>query len=159
MEDGMLRWRRNFRRAGGRRWSGTSLVELALTAPLLALILVGAVDLGRVFIYYERLTSAVREGAIYASYQTDKTSIRDRAYAETNGQLGTTGVDFVVDTTSDIKFYQGATTTEIASNKTPGSGDSVEVTGHYRFRPMTSTLVRILPANYQIRKSVRMVLN
>jgi Flp pilus assembly protein TadG len=152
----MLRWRRGLRRAGGRAWAGTSLVELALLSPLLALILVGAVDLGRAFIYYERLTAAVREGAIYATYQTDKMSIRDRAYAETNGQLGTTGVDFVVDTTSDIKFYQGATTTVIT---TPGSGDSVEVIGHYRFRPLTSTLVRILPANYQIRKSVRMVLN
>src|SRR5690349_19316204 len=135
----MLRWRRKLRRAGGRARAGTSLVELALTAPLLALILVGAVDLARVFIYYERLTSAVREGAIYGTYitsakdlPTTATTIRDRAYAETNGQLGTTGVDFVIDTTSDIKFYQGATTTVTTK---PGSGDSVEVTGHYRFRP------------------------
>src|SRR3954453_9121183 len=103
----MLRWRRGFRRAGGRARAGTSLVELALLSPLLALILVGTVDLGRVFIYYERLTSAVREGAIHGAYGATATAIRDRAYAETNGQLGTTGVDFVIDPDSDVKFYQG----------------------------------------------------
>src|SRR3954470_21636448 len=140
----MPRGRTIVRRATGRAWAGTNLVELALIAPVLALILVGTVDLGRVFIYYERLTSAVREGAIYGTYMPTATIIRDRAYAETNGQLGTTGVDFVIDSTSDITFYQGVTS---IVTTTPGSGDSVVVTGHYRFRPLTSMLVRILPAN------------
>ena len=143
-----------------RAWAGASVVELALLSPLLALIVIGTVDLGRAFIYYERLTSAVREGAIYGTYMTgstNSTAIARRAYAETNGQLGTPGVDFVVDPSTDVKFYVGATTTLQTGNL--GGGDSVEVTGHYRFRPLTSMLVRILPANFTIRKSVRMVIN
>src|SRR4051794_26241796 len=154
-------WMKLGRNAPGREpraWAGASVVELALLSPLLALIVIGTVDLGRAFIYYERLTAAVREGALYGTYQTDKSLISQRAYAETNGQLGTTGVDFIVDATSDVKFYVGVTTTE-QTTALLGSGDSVEVTGHYQFRPLTSMLVRILPANYTIRKSVRMVLN
>src|SRR3712207_1810203 len=47
----------------GRR--GQSAVELALMMPLLALILLGATDLGRAFFYYTRLTNSVSAGAIY----------------------------------------------------------------------------------------------
>lgn len=140
-----------------RSWAGASVVELALIAPVLALIVIGAVDLGRAFIYYERLTAAVREGAIYGTYVTDPALIAQRAYAETNGQLGTTGVDFVVDPASDVTFYAGATTTLRTGSFQ--SGDSLEVTGHYRFRPLTSMLVGILPHDFTIRKSVRMVIN
>jgi hypothetical protein len=149
--------RRTAGRARRRAWAGVGIVELALIAPVLALIVIGAVDLGRVFIYYERLTAAVREGAIYGTYVTDASLISQRAYAETNGQLGTTGVDFVVDPTSDVTFYVGATTTRQTGSF--DSGDSVEVTGHYRFRPLTSMLIGILPRDFTIRKSVRMVIN
>jgi Flp pilus assembly protein TadG len=153
-------WMKLGRNAPGRErraWAGASVVELALLSPLLALIVIGTVDLGRAFIYYERLTSAVREGAIYGTYVTDSAAITQRAYTETNGQLGTTGVDFIVDPSTDVKFYAGATTTPRTGKFQ--SGDSVEVTGHYRFRPLTSMLVRILPANFTVRKSVRMVIN
>ena len=46
---------------------GQSLVELALVLPLLALILLGILDLGRVFHAYITITNAAREGAFYAS--------------------------------------------------------------------------------------------
>ena len=153
-----MKLRRDVAGRARRSWAGVGVVELALIAPLLALIVIGTVDLGRVFIYYERLTAAVREGAIYGTYEQDKSLISQRAYAETNGQLGTTGVDFVVDPTSDVKFYEGTTMT-LRTGNTFGSGDTVEVTGHYRFRPLTSMLIGILPQNYTIRKSVRMVIN
>ena len=42
-----------------------SLVEFALTLPLLSLLLLGTVDLGRVFKLYVTITNASREGARY----------------------------------------------------------------------------------------------
>lgn len=44
---------------------GQSLVELALTLPLLMLILLGTLDLGRIFFGYVTITNASREGARY----------------------------------------------------------------------------------------------
>lgn len=157
-------------RTGGRR--GQSLVELALIMPLLALLLIGAVDLGRAFIAYTRLTSVVREGALYGSHSPSSTAeIQNRAYGDANGQLGTNAVDVIINATTDIRCYQGQTTTPVAAT-TPGDctalnasgtslivpGDSIQVTAHYSFRPITAQLIRLLPANYQLNKSARMVI-
>ncbi len=157
-------------RAG--EWRGQNLVELALLMPLLALLLIGAVDLGRVFIAYTRLTSVVREGALYGGhFPAYAAGIQNRAYSNANGQLGTNDVDVIINATTDIRCYQGQTTTLIVAT-IPGNcaaedadgnalvrqGDSIEVTGHYVFRPITTQLIRLLPANYQIKKSSRMVI-
>ena len=140
--------------------------------PLLALLLIGAVDLGRAFIAYTRLTSVVREGALYGSHFPASTAeIRNRAYGDTNGQLGTNDVDVIISATADIRCYQKQTTTLVATPtlgdctalNTSGTsfvipGDSIEVTGHYVFRPITAQLIRILPTNYRLNKSARMVI-
>ncbi|HET8631398.1 MAG TPA: TadE/TadG family type IV pilus assembly protein [Thermomicrobiales bacterium] len=141
-----------------RRYSGQSLVELALLLPLITLILVGAVDLGRVFFYYARLTNAVKEGALYGTYYpTDSANIVNSAYTEAQGYLGTTGTDFVIDTGSDITCYKLLTTTTIPCSSA-GTNDSIAVRGSYKFRPMTAQVVRIWGTTFTIRKTVRMVL-
>ncbi len=148
------------------------MVELALLMPLLALLLIGAVDLGRVFIAYTRLTSVVREGALYGGHFPDKAAeIRNRAYSNANGQLGTNDVDVIINATTDIRCYQGQSTTLIVAtiagncaaedpdgNALVKPGDSIEVTGRYVFRPITSQLIGLLPTSYQIKKSSRMVI-
>jgi Flp pilus assembly protein TadG len=48
--------------------SGQSLVELALLMPLLLLLVLGIVDLGRVFNAYIAITNASREGALCGSF-------------------------------------------------------------------------------------------
>jgi hypothetical protein len=55
-----------------RRWSrpdhrGQSLVEFALTLPLLLLIVIGTIDLGRAYFRTENLTNAVKEGAFFGA--------------------------------------------------------------------------------------------
>ncbi len=55
-----------------RRWSrpdhrGQSLVEFAITLPLLLLIVLGTVDLGRAYFRVENLTNAVKEGALFGA--------------------------------------------------------------------------------------------
>lgn len=51
------------RRTGQHRdYKGQSLAELALVMPILLLVLLGAIDLGRVFYYQVAITDAAREG-------------------------------------------------------------------------------------------------
>jgi Flp pilus assembly protein TadG len=50
-----------------RRQKGQSLVEFAMVVPFLLLVLVGTIELGRAYYYYNTLSKAVREGARYVS--------------------------------------------------------------------------------------------
>jgi hypothetical protein len=45
---------------------GQNLVELALTLPVLLLLLFGIIELGRTFLIYSEVSNAAREGARYA---------------------------------------------------------------------------------------------
>lgn len=45
---------------------GASLVEFAVTVPLLALVTLGTIDLGRAFMTFNQVKNAAREGAAYA---------------------------------------------------------------------------------------------
>ena len=151
---------------------GQGLVELALLMPLLALLLLGAIDLARVFIAQTRLTDAAMAGAVYAGHHPDKTStIRARAHAAANGQLGALGADFTIDATSGIVCYQGQTATPIVAippgdcteqyangNLVVRPGDSIEVTARYAFKPISGQIIRILGSGYTIKARVRMVI-
>jgi Flp pilus assembly protein TadG len=50
---------------------GQSLVEMALTLPILLLILSGLIDLGRVYFTYVALEDVVGEAALYLSINPD----------------------------------------------------------------------------------------
>ena len=154
----------------GRRcadYRGQSLVELALILPLLTLLLFGTVDLGRVFFYQARLTNAVKEGAFYGAYTpynavtNTSDDVRDRAFAEANGRLGTPGTDFIIEpetsASPDVRCIDKSTgaTKEC---RLAGRGDSVEVTGRYAFRPMTGQIVSFWGSQFWLRKTVRMTI-
>jgi Flp pilus assembly protein TadG len=65
---------------------GQSLVELALTLPLLLIILLGVVDLGRVYFSYMTVINAAREGARYgAANPNDSTGAINHAQNEATG--------------------------------------------------------------------------
>lgn len=57
-----------------RDFQGDSLVELALTMPLLMAVLFGVLDLGRVFFATITMTSAAREGVRYLSVYPEDVS-------------------------------------------------------------------------------------
>jgi Flp pilus assembly protein TadG len=52
-------------RRGGRQRPGYSLVELAFATPFLLLLMLGTIDLGRMFFDFIQLRGAVIEGATY----------------------------------------------------------------------------------------------
>jgi Flp pilus assembly protein TadG len=64
---------------------GSSLVEMALIAPVLLFILFGIVDTGRAFSSYITMTNAVREGARYAArrpFPRETENIQKRTFVE-----------------------------------------------------------------------------
>lgn len=154
---------------------GQSLVELALLLPLLSLILVGTLDLGRAFFYYTRLTNAVYAGASYGvknpsavtsssslSYgdPSDPNNITYRVKSET----GLANSDITV----TVTCYQGPAGTSLRGNGAAAgtcsessgvqSGDIIQVTATASFRPITSRIIAILPQNYRLKKSIRMMI-
>jgi Flp pilus assembly protein TadG len=66
--------------------AGQSLVEVAIAMPLLIVILVGILDLGRAYFTYVALTDAAAEGAAYAAiHPTQLIQIVERAADNSNG--------------------------------------------------------------------------
>lgn len=158
---------------------GQGMVEMALLTPMLALILVGTIDLGRVYIDSTRLNNAVKEAAAAGLYQPNYVVVKRRAFREvtdpgTRGDLtsddrnllGVPDVDFVIPIFN--RYAAGALTTAIdcrgtppeqtvAACANPGPGDVIEVQGIYYFKPITSMIIRIFPSNLPVRKTVRAV--
>lgn len=59
---------------------GQSLVELAVTLPILILLLLGTIDFGMAIFSYSMLRDAAQEGAFYGSFNpTSKAEIENRA--------------------------------------------------------------------------------
>jgi Flp pilus assembly protein TadG len=89
---------------------GQDLVELALLLPLLMILTLGVLDLGRALGTYVALKNASREGARYVSLyssQATVSSIQDRVIAEASasGFGGLARSDVVVEPSSD--WYDG----------------------------------------------------
>jgi PKD repeat protein len=75
------------RRRHGPKSRGQSLVEFALVLPVFMLLLLIAVDFGRLFFSYVQISNAVREGASYGIYSpNDIAGIRAAVGRETNAQ-------------------------------------------------------------------------
>lgn len=99
---------------------GQSLVEFALLLPILLLLAVMLLDLGRAVYYYSVIFNAVREGARYGIiHPTDGSGI------EAAARNLTVGLD------------QDDLTISSVLPSPPESGDVVQVIATYRFRPVT----------------------
>lgn len=107
--------------------AGQGLVEFALTLPILILILVGVLDLGRLSFAAMTVTNAAREGARYgAANPGNDSGITARARNEAYGSIIAPS-SLVVD----------------LSNKFPSScalGNPIRVTVKYNFQPITTYL-------------------
>ncbi len=153
---------------GAQRSRGQSLVELALLLPVLALLLIGALDLGRVFFATVQLTNSVREGASFgqtspSAVDSTDTPDPDNILSKVRGE-GTLAIDAA---NVVVRCYQGPAITSgtlrgdgtCSAASGIQSGDIIEVTARYAFQPITTQLVRLLPPSYTIRKTLRMVIS
>ena len=128
--------------------SGQGIVELALSLPLLLLLMLGTIDIGRVFYDYVQLRNAVREGAGYGSRMpTDTAGITLRV--NRHGIPASTTVS--VDCTGDC------TTT----NGVPNGVGTIEVTATHTFTPITTAFLQswfgINPITIKVKSSMRLL--
>lgn len=122
---------------------GQAMVEFALVLPVLALLLVVAIDFGRVFFGWVSLTNAARVGANYAGYTPDLLSNpADRSEYGTLVDDAVTGCDLTPADTDDAAY--DPTFTDIdGDGKDNGWGDHATVTISCEFdliTPLTEVL-------------------
>jgi Flp pilus assembly protein TadG len=120
---------------------GQSLVELALLFPVLLMLLLGALDLGRVYYAQIAVTNAAREGAMVAantptSYQAgapcDATTNAVTCAAIREGQNGLVDID-----PADVSLACTPSCTSVFGNRV-----AVTVAGHFDlFTPFVGLLV------------------
>lgn len=109
-----------------RRRQGQSLVELGVALPFVLLLMLGTLDLGRMFFDYIELRNAVREAAAYGSRNpTDTAGIKSRV-------------------TSHGGFAAGATVSDPAftgSCTTVGATGEITVSASRVFVPLTTSFL------------------
>ena len=124
----MIRRRRlNTRNRGDR---GQALVELALIAPILIILMLGVIDYGRVYFAYISVTNGARIGADYAAtgptQAADTAAIKAAALADTTNLLNQspTNPDVTVTTANDSQgsLYADVTMTYTFSTLFPWPG-------------------------------------
>jgi Flp pilus assembly protein TadG len=119
-----------------------SLVEFALTLPVFLLILLGAVDLGRLFNDHVAITNASREAARYAAIHiTDTTGIQTRAIQEAAGS-GVTLNAANITIQCNVSGTWG-NCLDGNGNARVHIGEQVKVTVNYNFNFITLYLFRL----------------
>lgn len=131
---------------------GQSLVEVALTLPLLLLVVIGIVDIGRVYAFEASVTNAAREAAAYAARDPQATAdaICQRARDELRvGGGGCVTADLTITCTRVGPIDCGNETATPVLYQTPGqAGSDVTVTVTYKVPLLTGYLVgRVFTVN------------
>jgi hypothetical protein len=122
-----------FRRLPTPSSRGQALVETALLLPILLILLLGAIDFGRLFFGWTNLHQAVRIGANYAATHADMTADERLRYEELiNGDIAELNCE--LDTPIPNPTY---TTSDGAPVADPAVGDFANVTLGCDFSPIT----------------------
>jgi Flp pilus assembly protein TadG len=101
---------------------GQALVEFALLVPILFVIVLGAIDFGRLYFAYTTIANAAREGAMCASLGT---LCPGGASGAVNAEIGGS--------------LPGGMTTTVSGGGSPGS--SLTVTVQYSFQAVTTAIL------------------
>ena len=109
---------------------GQALVELALIAPILIILMLGVIDYGRVYFAYISVTNGARIGADYAAIgptqAADTAAIKAAALGDTGDLLAqsSTNPDVTVTTANDSqgRLYADVTMTYTFSTLFPWPG-------------------------------------
>ena len=148
-------WRRHWLPiAGSRKLRGQSLVEFALVLPLLILLMVIAVDFGRIYFSYIQVTNAAREAANYAALNpTDTVNILVAAQRETDAQAQT-GESAIQIPPPICRNAAGTVITCATANESgSGAGNTITVTVREPFSFLTLFVNNFWHNNFQISAS------
>ena len=112
-----------------KQFGGQGLVEFALILPVLLLLVIGALDIGRAFYMKVILENAAREGANYMVYHTADGVANSFALAKTAVQVEAQDSGLSIQSADiDVKCMQGTT-----ENNACPSGTTVIVTVQHQF--------------------------
>lgn len=114
------------RRRHQQRSRGQALVETALILPILLILVMGVIDIGRVIFAHVQLQEATHEGAMYGAYMPTPTS----------------GVQSRVTNSSDADWVSGATVT-VSCTTSPAPG-RVTVSSTYNLTLLTPIVPDLL---------------
>ena len=116
---------------------GQSLVEMALTLPVILLMLFGIVELGRAFLIYSEVSNAAREGARYGMvHPGDSAPIVEAARA----RVAVVPADQIAVTVS----YDDGSSPIPTPVATPTFGDRVVVTVTYDLALLTPLIADLI---------------
>jgi PKD repeat protein len=130
---------------------GQSMVELALVLPLLVLLVLIAVDFGRIYFSYIEIHNAAREGAKYAAQDPSNTAlITSAATRETNSQAQSG--ESVLVLSAPLCKNAGGTVIACATATTGGSGpgNTVTIRVAERFSFLTPIINNFFGNNFQM---------
>jgi Flp pilus assembly protein TadG len=113
--------------------SGQSLVEVAITLPVILLLALGVTDIGRAFYYREAVTNSTRQALRVAVSPTQKTTA-DAICAGTGGPTAVTVTASIPAGASSIATIVNNASFESSNNGTPAgsvlTGGTISVTFH-----------------------------
>ena len=132
-----------FVREQNRRRTGAALVELALIMPVLLLLVVGLLDLGRGFSQAGVVVNAARQGARYGAAKPDNASDTSTIIARVLEEAEGSGVKL---TSSDVQVVAPLTTT----------GQPLSVKIDYSYRPLLGKLIGL--STFHIRRECTMMI-
>jgi Flp pilus assembly protein TadG len=123
---------------------GQSLVEVAISLPVILLLLVGTLDFGMAMFSYMILRDAAQEGALYGSFNpTNDAEIerRARGISPQDNPLFYTPVDLWDQSLVDITIQMSGGKCQGSSG---GNSNSLEVIVTYQYQMMTPFMLQIL---------------
>jgi Flp pilus assembly protein TadG len=131
-----------------------SLLEFALTLPLLLLLVTGFLDLGRAFFYYSSLTNASREGArsgLVMDLENYDTDAAKKTAVDTAIKNKVLGFAFGMRT-----LAAGDITVTITKNATTLLFEKVSVTAIYCYVPITPGIKNIITTTCKGSKGIQL---
>lgn len=137
-----------------RRERGQSLVEFAIAAFVLLLLLAGIVDLGRGFYSYVVITNAAREGTRYGANYFYLTDAIDRMEAKVITEASDSGVALDGDSTTITVCFGVSCPTESADPPYI-RGDPVWIGVEFEFATILGSILGL--SNITLNTSVQMI--
>lgn len=148
---------RHARRPSSPRSRGQALVEFALIVPVMLLLLVMAIDFGRLFFSYIQISNAAREGAAYGSHApTNLVTITSRALQETNAQAQRGESAIAVTAKCNDSAGTALASCSLATGGAAGAGNSITVNVNEPFTFMTPMITAVF-SNLQLNASATSV--
>ena len=124
-------------------------MEFALVLPVMMLVLLIAVDFGRMFFTYIEVNNAAREGAAYAAGNpTDTVGITLRATQETNAQ--SQGGESPIIVTANCADSSGTVLTCASAPGGSGTGNTITVGVSEQFTFLTPLINGLFNNNFQV---------